>query len=93
MRVNYNSVVPAKEDLCTTTVVPAKGVLCISPVFPAKAGTQGWGRGVASFGSATFPTHLHHQSGVERSYAKVSEGGNPGVGNGRPELAASDSLR
>ena len=32
VRVNCNSVIPTKGDLCITTVIPAK------------AGTQGWGR-------------------------------------------------
>ena len=91
MRVNYNSVVPAKEDLRTTTVVPLKaGTLRTTTVVPAKAGTQRWGRGVASLGLPTPRTHSDYHIRVSQRSPKA---GTQGWGMGGQNLAASDSLR
>ena len=73
-------VVPAKGDLCVI-VIPTKGGLCII-VIPAKAGTQGRGPQIRL---RRIPAPSF---GAQGSYAKVSEGGNPGVGdkvNGRQQ--------
>ena len=84
MRVNYNSVTPAKGDLCITTVIPAKGDLCTTTVVPVKTGTQGRGRGVSSLGLPTPRTHSDHHIRVSQRTPKM--GTSKGSPHGNPYL-------
>ena len=59
VRVNDNSVIPAKGDLCITTVIPAK------------AGIQGRGRDASSLGSPSLRTHSDHHIRVSQRSPKA----------------------